>query len=213
MLVACAARHPDAGPVGPLVAKDWPGARVRSLGERFWATLAWMPRTLLRHRRRRQRPYPVGGVMGCALLVTRRLYGAVGGLDDDYFAYYEEVDYCLRARAAGYRPLVDPRAEIAHAGHRGFGGGLTTVAAYLKSRNLWTLARKHVAAPGLIVFVPGYAAMMLASMIGYLLRGRTDVVRAMAVGVAAGLRGETGPPPDWVFAGPVAGAVESGRAA
>jgi len=137
--------------------------------------------------------------MGCALLVTRALYDRIGGLDEDFFAYYEEVDYCLRARAAGMAPRVEPSAEIAHRGHRGFGSGMSELAAYLKARNLWRLARKRLPALAMLVFAPGYAAMIGASMIGYRLRGRAAIARAMRAGVLAGLRGESGVPPKRLF--------------
>jgi GT2 family glycosyltransferase/glycosyltransferase involved in cell wall biosynthesis len=198
-LVRAARAHPDAGPIGPRVAVDWPGARAASLGERYTAITAWLPRSLLRVRAVRQRSYAVGGVLGCAMLVSKGLYAKLDGFDDGYFAYYEEVDYCLRARRAGALPRVEPTAEIAHGGHRGFGGGLTVAAAYLKARNLWRLGVSHLTRPQMAGFALGYFAMIAASMARYLLVGRVEIVRAMAAGVAAGLRGESGPPPPGIL--------------
>jgi GT2 family glycosyltransferase/glycosyltransferase involved in cell wall biosynthesis len=200
-LVASARRNPGAGPIGPRVAADWPGAPPASRGERYWAVVAWLPRSLLRVRVARQLSYPVGGVTGCAFLVSRALYEKLGGFDDGYFAYYEEVDYCLRAREAGMMPRVEPNAEIAHGGHRGFGGGMTPVSAYLKARNLWRLGATRLTRPQRFAFSAGYFLMIGASMVGYLLRRRVDLVRVMAAGVAAALRGETGAPPPWVLEG------------
>ena len=137
--------------------------------------------------------------MGCALLLSRTVYERVGGFDEDYFAYYEEVDYCLRAKRAGLRPRIEPCAEIAHTGHRGFGSGLTRLAAYLKARNLWRLGQRTLGPAGWAVFAPGYFAMVVASMAAYALRGRLDIVAAMAGGVAAGLRGLDGAPPPALF--------------
>jgi GT2 family glycosyltransferase len=198
-LVLAAREAPGAGPVGPRVARDWPGAPAASLGERFWAATAWLPRSLLRYRVPRHRPYRVGGVLGCAILIERGLFERSGGFDERYFAYYEEVDFCLRAREMGRPPLVEPAAEIAHAGHRGFGGGLTVTAAYLKARNLWLLGRRRASGVVAPVFVVGYAALMATSAAGYLLRGRRDVVSAMNAGWRAARAGETGEPPAWVF--------------
>lgn len=199
MLVRCARRHPGAGPIGPRVARDWPGAKPASLGERYWPTLAWLPRSLLRVRRPRQRSYAVRGVLGCAMLVSRELWERVGGFDDEYFAYYDEVEYCLRARAAGMKARVEPMSEIAHRGHRGFGSGLSRVAAYLKARNLWRLGRREASLLGWPAFVAGYFLMIGVSMAGYLLRGQPRIVAAMAAGVAAGLRDLEGRPPPVVF--------------
>ncbi len=194
-MAACARRHPGAGPIGARIAADWLGAPAASLGERYVAALAWLPRTLVRVRRPRQQDYPVGGVMGCAMLVSRNLYDRLGGLDERFFAYYEEVDYCLRARRMGFTPRVQPAAEIAHVGHRGFGGGLGPASAYLKARNLWLLGAKHLGWPGWLAFAPGAVLLQSLSAAGYLLRGKGAVARAIAAGCRAGLRGEQGAPP------------------
>ena len=135
---------------------DWPGAPAASPGERYWAPLLWAPRSLLRHRRPRQRGYPVGGLMGCAMLFSRAAWDRVCGFDDTLFAYYEEVDLCLRSRRAGMTPRLEPMAEIAHVGHRGFAAGFTRTAAYLKARNLWLVGRRRAGKLGMLVFVPGY---------------------------------------------------------
>jgi len=199
-LVRAAEASPGSGPLGPRVARDWPGAPAASLGERFWAAAAWLPRSLLRYRVPRQRPYRVGGVLGCAVLVRRGFFERTSGFDEGFFAYYEEVDLCLRARALGMYPMVEPAAEIAHAGHRGFGGGLTVTAAYLKSRNLWTLGARWTSGAATAVFAVGYVAMLATSATMYLLRGRRDIVAAMNAGWRAARAGERGAPPAWVLA-------------
>ena len=90
-------------------------------------------------------------------------------------------------------------AEIAHRGHRGFGGGFSRVAAYLKARNLWNLGRSQTGLIGRPVFVIGYLMMIAASVSRYLLRGDTEVVRAILEGASAGMGGATGPPPSAAF--------------
>jgi GT2 family glycosyltransferase len=54
-------------------------------------------------------------VFGTALLVTRRLFGSIGGLDESFFAYVEDVDYSLRCHAAGFRVAVYFDALVYHA--------------------------------------------------------------------------------------------------
>ena len=50
-----------------------------------------------------------------------------------------------------------------------------------------------------IVFVFGYHGLMALAAIGYQLRGRRDVAAALSGGMRAGMRGETGPPPQVLF--------------
>lgn len=49
-----------------------------------------------------------------AVLLRREVIEQVGLLDEGFFMYYEDVDFCLRARAAGWRLLHEPAAEVVH---------------------------------------------------------------------------------------------------
>lgn len=198
-LVEAARADRAAGPVGPRVSDGRPGQKPTSLGERYTAALLWAPRSLVRVRARRQRPYRVSGVTGCAMLVPRALFERIGGFDESLFAYYEEVDLCLRARQAGFRPTVAPSADVGHAGARGFAAGMTPLAAYLKARNLHVVGLRRNAGIRRVVFALGYQALVAVSALGYLLRDRSDIATALVRGMRAGLRGEGGPPPDRLF--------------
>jgi hypothetical protein len=186
---------PGAGIAGPCVVDLARPSHVVSAGEWHGLWLLCVPRTWLRPRPRADRPYPVRGVMGCALLVTRECFQAVGGFSEEIAVYYEDVDFCLGARAAGFGIVVEPRAVVAHDGLRGFAGGLTPWAAFLKARNPWLLVRRRGRGAVWLAFVPTYAAMVVASAALHLARGRTDVVRALARGAMAGVRVALGAAP------------------
>ena len=49
-----------------------------------------------------------------AVLIRDAMLEQVGRLDEGFFMYYEDVDYCRRARAAGWRILYEPRARVVH---------------------------------------------------------------------------------------------------
>jgi GT2 family glycosyltransferase len=76
-------------------------------------------------------------VSGCVLLLTRPALEEVGLLDERFFAYHEDVDWCTSARARGYRILFAPAARVIHRG----GGSVAT--RYLTARNTVLFARKH----------------------------------------------------------------------
>ena len=59
-------------------------------------------------------PREVDFVTGCAMLIRREVLERVGLLDERFFLYYEEVEWCVRARRAGYRILHVPAARIWH---------------------------------------------------------------------------------------------------
>ncbi|MEO6060307.1 MAG: glycosyltransferase family 2 protein [Thermoflexales bacterium] len=55
-------------------------------------------------------------VTGAALAISQRCYETIGPMDEGFGkAYYEDVDWCFRARAAGFRVVYYPRAELIHA--------------------------------------------------------------------------------------------------
>jgi GT2 family glycosyltransferase len=193
--LVAAARAPDVGIVAPRVLDAATGREV-SRGERVWVPLVCLPRTWLRVRNAAAEPFAVGSVLGVAFLVTRACFDRIGGLEESFFAYYEEVDYCLRARAAGFRIVVAPAATVRHEGFRGFASGFTPLAAYLKARNLPLLVRRHAGPFGWALFAPTYVAMLAASAAGYVVRGQAgEVVPAIGRGVADALRARGGPPP------------------
>jgi|SRR3989338_609345 len=51
---------------------------------------------------------------GCAMLIKKEVIEKIGLLDPIYFAYYEDVDYCYRAREKGFRLKTIPKSEVAH---------------------------------------------------------------------------------------------------
>jgi GT2 family glycosyltransferase len=100
---------------------------------------------------------PTDFITGCCLMFHADALRRIGLLDKDFFAYYEDVDWCLRARAAGSRLLVVPAAIVHHDVSHTFRRAGTPVESaatyawaqsrplvlYLAYRNRLLLARKH----------------------------------------------------------------------
>jgi hypothetical protein len=56
----------------------------------------------------------VDWVQGAALLLRREVIEEVGGFDEDFFMYSEELDWCRRIKEAGWRIVYLPKARIVH---------------------------------------------------------------------------------------------------
>lgn len=65
-------------------------------------------------------PAVVAGVSGALMLIRRAVVEGIGYLDERYFAYQEDADFCRRARDAGWQVMYLPQASIIHYG--GLGG-------------------------------------------------------------------------------------------
>jgi N-acetylglucosaminyl-diphospho-decaprenol L-rhamnosyltransferase len=57
---------------------------------------------------------PVPWVTGCGLLVRRACWDDLGGFDEDYFLYYEDTDFCRRARRHGWTVWFEPSLTLTH---------------------------------------------------------------------------------------------------
>lgn len=53
-------------------------------------------------------------ISGTAMLVKREVFEKIGFFDEDYFFYYEDLDFCFRAGKAGFKSYLVPSSEIIH---------------------------------------------------------------------------------------------------
>lgn len=84
----------------------------------------------------------VAFVSGCALMASREMVDRVGILDEDFFAYQEEIEWCYRARQAGFKVLFVSQAKAWHPDTRRR-DQFSPVVTYYITRNSLLFARKH----------------------------------------------------------------------
>ncbi len=109
---------PRAGVVG-FYLRNPDGSRQLSSG--FFPTATGTLARLVLPRSRRKysvqpadRPGAVGWVTGCCLMLRRACLDQLGGFDEDYFLYYEDVDFCRRAQALGWSVRYEPTLRAVH---------------------------------------------------------------------------------------------------
>lgn len=109
-LISLMSRHPHVGMVSPLITT--PSHR------HLWfagGTIDWLRlRGVHTKARSRHIPYETGFLSGCAPLIRKTVFQKIGLFDERFFLYYEDADLSLRARRAGFRLVVHPRAPIIH---------------------------------------------------------------------------------------------------
>ena len=81
-------------------------------------------------------------LLGCAMLVKCKIIKAIGLLDETFFAYHEEIDWCYRGKQAGYKVLFVPAAKVLHPDFRTRDANSAMVTYYI-SRNTLQFAKKH----------------------------------------------------------------------
>jgi len=112
------AREPRTGIVG-FKLRNCDGSRQLSSGPfpTLASTLAGllMPRAKRKYRRVHGRKRcRVPWVTGCCMLVKRACFRQLGGLQSDFFLYYEDVDFCRRARQQGWHVCYEPNLRAVH---------------------------------------------------------------------------------------------------
>ena len=88
-----------------------------------------------------------GWATGCALFAPRKVFEAVGLLDDNFQLYSEDVDFCLRAKAVGFKVFYVPSAQVWHKVSSAIGGNLSRAKLSRKWNSLRRLLKKHVPSP------------------------------------------------------------------
>ncbi len=85
----------------------------RTVQRRLNKGARWMAELMdLALRKRRE----VAWVAGSCLLVRRSAFARVGGFDERFFLYFEDIDFCLRLRRAGGKVVYDPAVTLLHHG-------------------------------------------------------------------------------------------------
>jgi GT2 family glycosyltransferase len=164
-MLDCAERHPRAAAVAPRLQRPdgglehstWPFPSVR--------TAAAAARTEGRFVWAHDQERAVDWAVGAALLIRRAALDEIGPLDESYFMYGEDLDWCWRAHDAGWEVWLAPDAVVCHVGNasgeRRFGG--QRAAAWIN--NSIRVHRKH--SPW-----PVTAAWQLTNAVGALVGAR-----------------------------------------
>jgi N-acetylglucosaminyl-diphospho-decaprenol L-rhamnosyltransferase len=124
-LLAAAQRWPAAGSLGPLIRDPdgtvYPSARhqpslirggMHAVVGPVWKNNPWT--AAYRQERLTPSERPVGWLSGSCLLLRREAFDQIGGFDERYFMYMEDVDLGDRLTAAGWQNVYVPSAEIVH---------------------------------------------------------------------------------------------------
>lgn len=90
------------------------------------------------------RPHPVDAVSGAFLMIRREVIDSIGTLDERFFMYGEELDWCLRTKKAGWKVMYYPDAEIIH--YKGeCSRSNSRKAAFEFHRSMYLFYKKHFA--------------------------------------------------------------------
>jgi N-acetylglucosaminyl-diphospho-decaprenol L-rhamnosyltransferase len=180
-ILAAAAAHPAAGLIVPRI--ETAQGEVQTNCFRFPGLLSELDRgaasgpvTRLLHRRTVSLgPDPDPGAVEWAsfacILLRRSMIDAIGPMDEGYFLYFEDAEYCLRARRAGWRLVRAPGALMVH-----FRGGSGPVKALEKARRRLP-AYYYRSRSRFMAQAHGHSGLIAANLMWHLGRGMAQMRR------------------------------------
>ena len=177
---------PNAGIAGPVVLVRSDPDRVESMGIHFSGGTGRTRHYGFGAHVAETRPdvREVDGVSGCAMLIRRVVFDHIGLLAEEYFFSFEDLDFCLRARAAGLATLCVGAAHAYHEGGRSIGAR--------SPRRLYFATRNHLLMAARVAPAPSRARALLRGGVIVGLGLAHAVLRAdapAAAGVASVVRG------------------------
>ena len=139
-IVACANRHPGAGGFGAKIFYSDPSDVLWYAGGEVQPLLARVTQDGFRKTDdvRWSRERQISFITGCAFLISHKALQEVGYLKEEFFSYFEDVEYSIRLKRNGYSLWYCPRAKLWHK----VGAGAQTRAytpyyLYYQTRNRW----------------------------------------------------------------------------
>lgn len=161
-LLRAEARYPDVAAFGSLQLSANDRNRIDGYGDHYLITgQAW--RGVTRPAIQGELAYSFG-VCAAAALYRVDLLRRIGGFDDRFFCFYEDVDVAFRLRLAGAECAVVPAAVVAHVGGASF-EGLSDFAAFLIARNQWWVLVKNMPFTLLCFALPGFVLLQIIGAI------------------------------------------------
>lgn len=191
-MVAAMDRDPRAGIVGAKIFYYNDPKRIWYGGGGFWPLIR-VPRHL--NIRRLDGTFPerageTGYVTGCALLTRREVIEQIGLLDPLYRMYSEDVDFCLRARGAGWKCLYEPSAVVWHKVSSSSGGGFTPYKLENRIASTYRLFSRFKPLWWRVLLFPVHLAAFVVLLAVLLFTGRWKLLGAALRGAARAARGE-----------------------
>jgi GT2 family glycosyltransferase len=132
---------------------------------------------------------------GAAMLIPRQALDTVGLLEDALFAYHEDTEWSLRARAAGLPIRVEPSARVRHKVTAATGGEGSPTALYYSVRNTLDICERHAPLGQLGTWRRRLVVLLAYTTQALLGRGRLARLRAVREGWRDFRRGRVGARP------------------
>jgi GT2 family glycosyltransferase len=181
------------GVVGPTVYYYDSPRKIQSAGAKIWWYIG-----RAQHLRKNRfdngnlgKTKEVDYITGCSLLAKSELFSRVGYLNKNYFAYWEECDWCVRVKKADYKIFYVPSAKIWHKGGS-TSSKISGFSEYHMTRNMFWFMKQNATKKQYALFILFFFGVQLwLSVIDYIIfHQNVSVILSFLKGIGDGLKGE-----------------------
>lgn len=174
-LVQTAESDPHIGVVGPTIYDYKPPHRLQSTGSKILWNRGDAINLTHEEYVEDGTPMEVDAVTGCALLAKSEVFRKIGGLNKNYFAYFEEIEWCVRARNVFYKIAYVPKGKIWHKGGA-TSSKITGFGVYHHTRNRFWFMKQHASHKQYAVFVTYFFGFKLFTFVAWALLHRNKLL-------------------------------------
>ncbi len=186
-LVQTAETDPNIGVLGPTIYDYKPPCCLQSTGSKILWNYGDAINLTQEEDVRAGIPKEVDAVTGCALLAKSEIFKKIGGLNKNYFAYFEEIEWCVRARKAMYKIVYVPQGKVWHKGGA-TSNKITGFALYHHTRNRFWFMKQHASNKQYGIFLAYFLGFKFFSFVGWaLLHNNKPLLISFLKGVKDGL--------------------------
>lgn len=193
-LVSMAKANPKMGIVQPLILLLEDTSKIWSAGGGYLPMLgsAYTIQDQKKYDPAYVKDQSIDWATGCCMLIPSPVIQEVGSLEVSYFAYFEDVDWSLRIRKAGYQVYLCAKSIIYHEGNGSTKknhdeGTLSPSVFYLYCRNQLFQLRRHVRCPFSIIAWSYHLSKYIIWTVYFGLRGRKKKLKAVIKGIRDGI--------------------------
>ncbi|MDD2337015.1 MAG: hypothetical protein PHD01_10615, partial [Geobacteraceae bacterium] len=129
-----------------------------------------------------------GYITGCSLLVKRHVLEEIGLMNEDYFLFFEETDWCVRAERSGYKHVYAPKSVVYHKESVSVQKINGVMIYYLTRNRLYFIQRNGTGVKWLKRFAADFRVLLR-----YIYRWEPDQVRGILAAYQHWIRGYMGP--------------------
>lgn len=124
-------------------------------------------------------------IHGSAMLITRKLIDDIGLMEESFFLYYEELDWCERAKRAGYLLYVVGQSVVYHKESVSVGKNSPLRMYYITRNRLWFMQRNFAIFPFTVSLLFFTLISLPKNIVLLLIKGRLDLLWAFLHGILA----------------------------